>query len=371
MQFQSIRFWCAALLLVSVAAFAQQPFFETGVVAASNPQQYVTNAYPVIARLSSGRLLCVFSVAEPEKPTKLKIAGSYSDDNGKTWSKPEIIFDHPNAEDADPNLLVDGDRVLTFSTTVPMPVKIATSQIYMRESKDGVTWGPETAIDMPHKYVAGKIHQGFRLKNGTLVFSYAWDTWADQGMPPATEGEMDIKSGLLRSTDGGKTWKPGGDLYATIPKTSPHSTGGLDEAGIVVLDDGRVMTLMRTSGTKLYQSWSKDGGLTWETPRESTLTAHNSPAALWKLDGSSEVIVVWDNSPKARTPLCAAISKDGGKTWSEPRVIVDTGGPQQASYPSVVQAKDGTIIVVWQQQLPQGGRDIRIARFNRAWVLGK
>jgi hypothetical protein len=355
----------------AAAAAAQQPFFELSVIARSDPQQYVLNAYPVIARLNSGRLLCIFSVAGPEKPTKLKIAESFSDDNGRTWSSPQIVFDHPNGEDADPNLLVDRDRVLAFSTTVPMPVKISTSQIYMRESNDGVHWNDETLLDTPRKYIAGKIHQGHRLSDGTLIFSYAWDTWADQGLPPATEGEMNIKAGVLRSADGGKTWKAGADLYAEIPKTSPHSTSGLDEAAVVVLANGRLMTLMRDAGTKLYQSWSSDGGVTWETPRQSTLTAHNSPAALWRLDNSNEILVVWDNSPTGRTPLAAALSKDDGRTWSDPKIIVDTGGPQQASYPSAVQAKDGTIIAVWQQQLPEGGREIRIARFNRTWVLGK
>ena len=368
----STRCWCALwLLFASVVAVAQQPFFETGYVAQSNPQQYVTNAYPVIARLASGRLLCIFSVSGTEKPAKLKIASSISDDNGKTWSSPAIVFDHPGDEDADPNLLVDGNRVLAFSTSVPLPARIAVSKIYMRESNDGVHWSEERLLDTPRKYIAGKIHQGHRLSDGTLIFSYAWDTWADQGMPPSTEGEMNIKAGVLRSTDGGKTWKPGADLYADIPKTSPHAVSGLDEAAVVVLGDGRLMTLMRTSGTKLFQAWSKDGGLTWDTPRESTLTAHNSPAALWKLDHSNEVLVVWDNSPTGRTPLAAALSKDGGHTWSAPKVIVDTGGPEQASYPSAVQAKDGTLIAVWQQQRPGGGRDIRIARFNRAWLVGK
>jgi Neuraminidase (sialidase) len=362
-------FLCA--VWISVAAMAQQPLFETGYVAQSNSQQFVTNAYPVIARLASGRLLCVFSVSGTEKPAKLKIASSISDDNGKTWSSPAILFDHPGDEDADPNLLVDGNRVLAFSTSVPLPARIAVSKIYMRASSDGVHWGDEQLLNSPHKYIAGKIHQGHRLKDGTLIISYAWDTWADQGMPPATEGEMNIKAGVLRSTDDGKTWKPGADLYADIPKKSPHAVSGLDEAAVVVLGDGRLMTLMRTSGTKLYQAWSKDGGLTWDTPRESTLTAHNSPAALWKLDNSNDVLVVWDNSPTGRTPLAAALSKDGGRTWSEPKVIVDTAGPEQASYPSAVQAKDGTLIAVWQQQRPTGGRDIRIARFNLAWLLGK
>jgi len=43
----------------------------------------------------------------------------------------------------------------------------------------------------------------------------------------------------------------------------------------------------------------------------------------------------------------------------------------QASYPSAAQAKDGTLMVVWQQQLPEGRREIHMARFNRACLLGK
>ena len=357
-------------LWFSAYALAETRMFETGTVAASNPQQFVENAYPVIARLATGRLVCVFA-GVTDKPAKMKIVSSISDDAGKSWSKPVLVFDHPNTEDADPNLVVDGDRVLAFSTTVPEPEKIERSLIYMRESRDGVLWENEVLLKTPRKYIAGKIHQGHRLADGTLIFSYSWDTWAEQGMPPSTEGEMDIKSGVLRSGDGGKTWVAGADMYSQIPKTSPHSTGGVDEAATVMLADGRLMALMRTAGTKLFQAWSGDGGLTWDVPRASALTAHNSPAALWKLDHSSDVLVTWDNSPAGRTPLCAALSGDGGKTWSEPKVIVDTHGPQQVSYPSAVQARDGTIVVVWQQQLPQRGRDIRFARFNRQWLVGK
>ncbi|HTF25294.1 MAG TPA: sialidase family protein [Candidatus Limnocylindria bacterium] len=374
MRFRSIEYGFAVAALVVAACGAAsppQPLFEVGVVARSDPQQFVMNAYPVVARLASGRLLCIFSVETLAKPAKMNIAASTSDDGGKAWSQPTIVFDHPNAEDADPNLLVDGDRVLAFSTTVPEPVRIDYSMIYMRESKDGVHWGEEVLLKTPHRYIAGKIHQGHRLADGALVIGYAWDTWAEQRMPPATEGEMDIKSGVLRSTDGGKNWTAGGDMYSQIPKTSPHAVMGLDEPATVVLADGRLMALLRTSGTNLLQSWSSDGGLNWKTPSASTLTAHNSPAALWKLDGSQDVLVAWDNLPTARTALAAALSADGGVTWSKPKVIVDTHGSQEVSYPSAGQAKDGTMIVVWQQQLAQGGREIRIARFNRAWLLGE
>ena len=135
------RYFVVAMISVWFSAWtiAHAQEFETGIVAGSDPQQFVENAYPVIARLSTGRLLCIFA-GVTSKPAKMKIVASVSDDGGKRWSKPVLVFDHPNAEDADPNLLVDGDRVLAFSTTVPEPTKIERSLIYMRESKDGVHW---------------------------------------------------------------------------------------------------------------------------------------------------------------------------------------------------------------------------------------
>ena len=370
---------CVLGLMVVGTLRAESSDFKTEILASSSPAGFTLNAYPVIARLATGRLLCVFSVANTGRPTKIKIASSASikiassasDDNGKTWSAPAVVFDHPHAQDEDPSLLVDGDRVLAFSTTVPDPANISRSLIYMRASIDGIHWEDEVLLKTPHRYIAGKIHQGHRLPDGTLVIGYAWDTWAEQNMPPATEGEMNIKSGVLRSLDAGKTWSAGGDMYADIPKTSPHATSGLDEPATVVLADGRLMALMRTSGTRLYQAWSKDGGITWSTPQPSTLTAHNSPAALWRLDGLHDIVAVWNNSSTGRTLLTAALSSDGGRTWSRPRVLATAEDAGEVSYPSVVQAKDGTIVAVWQCKLPQGGREIHMAHFTRAELISK
>ena len=354
--------------LVPMLVRSQQPMFQTGVISAFSGTGFVTSAYPVIDRLKNGRLVCVFSSIADEKPSKMNIAFSISDDNGLNWSKPQFLFNHSGVEDADPSLLVDGDRILAFSTTVSVP-GIDSTDIYMRSSKDGLTWGNEVHTKKPYRYISGKIHQGHRLKDGTLIMGYAWDAWAEKGMPPRTEGEMDNRSGVLRSTDGGASWSAGSDIIypEEIKRLSPGSAGGLCEPATVVLSDGRIMALVRTVGNELYKTYSSDNGLSWEYPRPSGLTAHNTPAALWKLDNSSDVLVAWNNSPVARDPLTVALTTDGGKTWSPPRIVVKTGGPQ-ASYPSVIQAKDGTMIVVWQQNVIKG-REVRIARFNRAWLL--
>lgn len=290
--------------LVPKLVRSQQPMFQTGVISAFTGTGFVTSAYPVIDRLKNGRLVCVFSCIADEKPSKMNIAFSISDDNGLNWSKPQILFNHSGVEDADPSLLVDGDRILAFSTTVSVP-GIDSTDIYMRSSKDGLTWGNEVHTKKPYRYISGKIHQGHRLKDGTLIMGYAWDAWAEKGMPPRTEGEMDNRSGVLRSTDGGESWSSGSDINypKEIKRLSPGSAGGLCEPATVVLSDGRIMALVRTVGNELYKTYSSDNGLSWDSPRPSGLTAHNTPAALWKLDNSSDVLVAWNNSPVARDLL--------------------------------------------------------------------
>ncbi|MEA1952431.1 MAG: sialidase family protein, partial [Planctomycetota bacterium] len=127
--------------------------------------------------------------------------------------------------------------------------------------------------------------------------------------------------------------------------------------------------LARTGSTHLYESRSTDEGRTWTTARPSPLFGCNAPAALcrFEADGRRGIMCVWNNAI-ARHPLSAAASFDGGKTWSKPKSVSGpTGGPQ-ASYPTCTQAADGTLVAVWQQDTP-GGRDIRSAQFNLAWLL--
>jgi hypothetical protein len=294
-----------------------------------------------------------------------------SDDGGLTWSSPRELIDNPGLWDGDPNVIVDGARTFAYCTTRDVELKtIDRSTVFMVKSDDsGNSWSSPVEISMPKRYVAGKQHKGLRLGDGTLLMGYSWDLWAEKGTPARTEGEMNIASGVLRSTDGIQ-WRPFGELHVWVPKMTPYSTNGLDEPAIVELADGQIFMVMRTGSSRHYESRSLDGGLTWSPPRPSSLTGHNTPTGLWRLDRSDEIIAIWNNSPVNRRPLSVAISGDGGRTWSPPRNVAVSDGPQ-VSYPSITQAKDGTIVAVWQQQRAEGGRNIRWARFNRQWVFGK
>jgi BNR repeat-like domain len=357
-----------AFLFASAAAFGAS--FENGIVAASDGAAHLTNAYPVVVRVGGGRLVTAFSVLPKDDPDGY-IAASTSDDGGKTWSPAVKALDIPGKLDADPSLLWDGARVSVYSTTVPPKrTLIESSQMYIATSATGERWTAPQEIVLPFAYSVGKRHMVVRLLDGSFAMPISWDLWAQRGTPARTEGEMDLASGVLKSRNG-MDWRAFGALHTTARKVTPSSTGGVCEPALVELRNGELYMLLRTGTNFLYESRSQDHGVTWTEPRPSPLVSHNTPAALWRLEDSpGGIAVIWNHSPLTRYPLSVAISPYGGKTWSAPRDVATSDGPQ-VSYLNLTQAADGALLAVWQAQRKEGGRDIRWARFSRDWVLSK
>jgi hypothetical protein len=357
------------LMLLSVISMASPADdFEIGTVAASDAGSHFTNAYPVIVRISNGRLVTAFSVTAKNNRDSY-LAAALSDDGGKTWTPAAKILDVPGKVDADPSILWNGHQVFVYSTTVPIEAKlIASSQMFYVSSVDGKTWSQPQEIELPFRYSVGKRHMVVPLVDGTYAMPFSWDLWAQRGRPARTEGEMDLASGVLKSSDG-IHWQPFGYLHTNDRKVTPFSTGGVCEPALVELRSGELLALLRTGTNFLYESRSRDNGVIWTDAKPSPLTGHNTPAALWKLEKHpDEIIVIWDNSPLNRYPLDVAISGDGGRVWSTPREVATSDGPQ-VSYPNITQASDGTFVAVWQKQKKEGGRDVRYARFTREWVF--
>jgi len=356
------------MLAIFALLLAAPGGFETGVVQRSTNDPFYQNAIPSIARLNGGKLLCVWTCSG-KQDKKMRIVGSLSSDGGRTWSNARTLIDTPGKNDADPVLLVAGSKVWVYSATVNIPDKLDRSAVFMVSSEDqGAHWSTPRPIHFPRKYTGAMVNNGLRVRDGTLLLPFAWDRWAEQGMAASTEGEMDLGCGVLLSRDG-VNWTQHGDLHIWEPKVTPGSTNGLAEPAVVELKNGELLMIMRTGSSHHWQSRSRDGGITWDAPRASPLTGHNTPTALWRLDNpDTEIIAIWNNSPLHRYPLSVAISKDGGRTWSRPKNVATSEGPH-VSYPGIVQAGDGTFVAVWQQQLAEGGREIRWARFTRDWVL--
>ena len=358
--------------------------FLTGILAQPNGKDILVHAYPSsLVNLADGRLLCTFYGRGPGGAADSGCFAAFSTDDGQTWSKPELLLGRDGKHvHADPNVVIADKRLMIFSTSYPYSdgkADLRRSTTWKIVSDDGArTWSKPVEFPQPHNYCAGMVHAGFKMPDGTLLMGYSWDKVAERGGDPLTEGGQDYCAGVLRSTDVGRTWKPGADIrVGAQKKATQRGIGGADEPAVALLDDGSLYALVRTGGDHLWETRSRDGGVTWDPPRESPLVSHNCPAELLRLRGKPEtVMVVFDHNPRERRPLCAAHSTDGCRTWSEPKIISDPPAGWQAGYPVACQTPKGTIVVAWYQGNPanKSGAEafhIRYARFNRAWLLSE
>jgi predicted neuraminidase len=320
---------------------------------------------PNLAKLTDGRILCAYTQGSAQRLDSIWTLST--PDAGKSWSQPVKVIDAPaNAYIADPNILVVDKHATVFATVVPDTKPLyARSETWASTTQDGgKTWSKPWQVPMHRKYTSGKVHVPVKLADGTILMGYSWETTAEAGKPAGSESRSVNKAGVLLSRDGGKTWKAGGDVAVDQPQ-------GADEPALVALRNGDIFMIVRTGGPRPYEVRSRDRGRTWTEPRPSRFDGHDTPSALLRLQDGA-ILRVWDNSPRTRHPLVASISTDECQTWSRPRTIAEPEPGKAPSvrttcYPSIAQANEGTILIVWWETGTFGSR-IGYARFNRAWL---
>lgn len=151
----------------------------------------------------------------------------------------------------------------------------------------------------------------------------------------------DPRNGVLMSKDGGKTWTEHGDIRLS----ANDSYHGWAENNIAELADGRIAMIIRADrlGGVLYYAESKDGGRTWpEFAVKSDIPNPGSKATLYPL-GGDRVALLHNPNPKGRHPLALWISFDGMKTWPYQRVLVEhsrDGAGNTLNYPDGFVSKD-------------------------------
>lgn len=142
------------------------------------------------------------------------------------------------------------------------------------------------------------------------------------------------RNGVIISSDGGKTWTEHGNIR--ISENDRYH--GWAENNIVELSGDRVGMIIRADrlGGVLYYAESKDGGKTWpEFAQKTDIPNPGSKATLYPLGGDA-VALLHNPNPKHRSPLALWISFDGMKTWPYQRVLVpeSSDGPKgRINYP--------------------------------------
>lgn len=144
-----------------------------------------------------------------------------------------------------------------------------------------------------------------------------------------------------RSSDGGATWA------ATKPLNDGVTISAI-QPSVLFLGGEKLLALGRTRQSKIFQIASNDAGKTWS---EMTLTALPNPNsgtdAVTLKDGRH--LLIYNHTPKGRSPLNLAVSKDGLK-WEA--ALVMESEPGEYSYPAIIQTSDGLVHITytWKRQ---------------------
>lgn len=192
---------------------------------------------------------------------------------------------------------------------------------------DGRTWSD--ARRLPDGILGPIKNKPVRLADGTIVAPSSTET---------PESPSTWRVHFERSRDAGATW--------SVSRPAASAGGAPIDAiqpSILTHAGGRLQAVGRTRSGRVFETWSADGGQTW-TPVALTELPNPSAGtdAVTLKDGRH--LLVYNHTPKGRTPLHVALTRDG-KTWETVHVLESE--PGEYSYPAIVQTADGLVHITY------------------------
>jgi predicted neuraminidase len=249
--------------------------------------------------------------------------------DGKSWGAPVEVANGVESETKrypswNPVLFqMPGGQLLLFYKVGPTPRDWW--GLLIRSDDAGRTWSkPERLPDG----ILGPIKNKPILYKDVLL------------CPSSTEHDL-WRSHVEFTPDGGKTWTKTKSL-------EDAKTFGTIQPTILVHPEGKLQMLFRCQQRKIVESWSDDDGKSWTNLAATELPNNNSG-----LDGANlkdgRFILIYNHTPRGRSPLNLAISEDG-KHW-QAGLRLETE-PGEYSYPAVICTPDGHahITYTWKRE---------------------
>ena len=287
-----------------------------------------------------------------------------SRDGGKTWTSTPIFPEGTKFATFRERAIVQtekgtivilfmnaGERCFKWDNKKGGPLPDCQLPVYVVRSVDGgKTWlAPQKLQDGWCGYCKGMI----QTKSGRIVAAVERAI-----VTPGNAGKHIMYSYV--SDDEGETWKRS-EAIDIGPKGGYGDHGGTMEGTLVELKDGRVYQLLRTTTGRFWETYSEDGGLTWQEPKPSKIEANSSPGMLQRLE-SGRIVLLWNKYRDQarrfgrRDTLYMAFSDDECQSWSQAvpvaTNIVPPGEAQhlyRQSYPSIFEYKPGELWITTMQ----------------------
>lgn len=334
----------------------------------SNPR----NSEGAFLTLKDGRILFVFSRYCGDSfadHASADLAAIVSADGGRTWTEPRILYTCADLRAA--NLMsvsllrmADGAVGLFYLFRKGWD----DLRLHLRRSYDeGETFSePVICMDSPLYYVVNN-DRVVRTRSGRILIPAAkhdsvWTRDAEGNLKPFFDGRA--TACFFASDDDGKTFRPMPDKVV-LPSLA-HSETGMQEPGLIQLENGVLWGWARTDLGRQYEMFSMDDGAHWTAAQPSRFTGPYSPLSMKRLpDG--RLLAVWNPVPLSnisvenfgpawnggRTPLVLAVSADEGQTWCRPVIIEDD--PTAGYCYVAIHPMEDAVLLAYCGGLPEDG----------------
>lgn len=153
------------------------------------------------------------------------------------------------------------------------------------------------------------------------------------------------KVSMFRSDDDGKTWTT--MSYISDGKNVSAVPSGHNETAFMHVGNGKWIAAARRwrAGQAMDLFHSNDDGKTWQYGGQLSEDSQH-PAHVLRLKNGN-LLLTYGNRIKGQYGVAVKTSKDGGKTWSEPSLVVDDLTSGDSGYPSSVELPDGKILTAY------------------------
>ncbi len=342
-------------------------------------EEFPRNSEGAFITLKSGKILFAYTqfYGGSSDHSKARIVTIESNDNGITWSKtPRILVENRG-----------GFNVMSVSFLRLKSGKIALFYLvknglhdckpYVQlSSNETLSWSEPRLMVTPVGYFVMNNDRVIQLENGRLVapVSFHRPIWRDGEKSADWRG---IAMWYL-SDDEGQTWYES-NLWWALPV--PEQSTGMQEPGVVELSNGTIFSWVRTNTGTQYGFYSMDQGLTFSPPQPTSLISPVSPASIKRIPKTPDILAVYNDhsgrfpyAGKRRNPLVIAVSKDGGITWPD-RKMIESDLDGHYCYTAIHFVDDSVLLAYCAgfYSKPEMGplKPIRIRRIKIDWIYKK
>ena len=287
--------------------------------------------------------------------------GSISTDEGESFSESFPVLLHTDF-DAENIMSVSLMRMQNDDIGMFFLIKmnaIHSLPYFIRSSDEGKTWHSLTPCFKEKAYYCVNNDRVIRLKSGRIIVP-ACHFIAESKIDENGKERFDTFSTgtfyTFASDDDGKTFKTLGT--AVIPVSKACKTG-VQEPGVVELNDGRLWCYIRNDSGRQYQTFSNDEGETWSEPELSQFTSPVSPLSADRLS-DGRIVAVWNPVPlyngrslfcdgfwtDGRNPLVIATSSDEAETFTEYKAV-ETDERRGYAYTAIFETNDNSILLAY------------------------